>query len=549
MNAWKGIVGCRGYACAELRDASKASGGARGPAGTPEEEWARVCAARSAALQWLCAQVSTLRESGRGEEAEILDVQRIMLEDEDFAQQLQEAMVRAETAHGCVKAACAALKAVLKESGSPYLEERAADVSDAEAVMLRFLNQGGAVHAWEETDGEYIIFVDELLPSMVLDAKASVKGFAAAGGSRTAHACILARARNIPTLVGLGDGLKQLREGALAVLDGERGVLLTEPDAETVRRTREKIRAEGEESARLEQFRGKQTRTADGWVMKLYCNIASAAEAELALKADAEGVGLFRSEFLFFGRDCPPDEEEQAEAYGAVLRTMGGRETIIRTLDVGADKRVPGIAPDYEDNPALGCRGLRLCLAKPDIFRIQLRALARASVYGNLRILLPMVCTCEEVRRARGMLEEECAALHRSGVPTAENIPVGIMIETPAAALSSRELAKCADFFSIGTNDLTQYTMAADRTNSSVSRLCDASAQPVMALVRLAVRSARAARIPVGVCGESAADPKLALKYVKMGVTELSVAPSEILKLRSCLAASAVGRRGKGEER
>lgn len=534
MEMIKGIAGCGGYACGVLRQIVRAPAARPEAAGTPEMEWEKAEAARRAAAAWMRDQSEQRRAQGRTEEADILDVHRAMLTDPDFSDGIRAAVMEGASAGAGVRGAAEQLAGMLRGSGSACLRERAADVMDAAAALIRFLDGSGGQE--REAEEDQILFCRELLPSDVLGAGERVKGFVAAEGSRTAHACILARARGIPTLVGVGEGADRLAPGETAILDGENQCLLICPAQAALEKFRALAAREEAARLRLERFRGRPTLSADGHSLKLYCNIASAAEAKLALGAGAEGVGLFRSEFLFFGRADLPGEEEQAAAYSAVLRLMAGREVIVRTLDIGADKPVPGVALEREDNPALGCRGIRLCFARPGLFRVQLRALARASAAGNLKVMLPMVCSCEEVRRARAMLEEERAGLAAQGVPVAERIPLGVMIETPAAALISEELARCADFFSIGTNDLTQYTLAVDRGNPAVAELYRTASEPVMALIRRAAASALRAGIPVGVCGESAADPALTLAYLRMGVTELSLSAGDILPMRCRIA-------------
>lgn len=534
MGMVKGITGCSGYACGVLKKISPPSTEFDGTKGTPEEEWAKVLDARQAAADWLQGQAAECRTRGGTEEADILCVHRSMLTDPDFADAIHADVQSGSPATVGVKKAAEQLAEMLRSSGSAYLQERAVDVTDAAAVLSRFLTKN--IPELEEDTEDYILFCRELLPSTVLGAGTHTKGFVVAQGSYTAHACILARTRGIPTLVGVGDALETLVEGDVAILDGKNQYLITQPDADMLSKFVELIAKENEKHTQLEQFRGKPTQSADGQSLKLYCNIGSVEEAKLALQADAEGVGLFRSEFLFFDRENLPDEREQASVYSSVLHLMAGKEVIVRTLDIGADKRIHGVALEAEENPALGCRGLRLCFAKPEIFRTQLRALARASIAGNLHIMLPMVCSCEEVQRARTMLEEECNELRNQGVPVADYIPLGVMIETPAAALISAKLAQCSDFFSIGTNDLTQYTMAADRGNPAVVDLYNTAAEPVMTLIKYVVETARVAGIPVGICGESAANPALTQTYLEMGVTELSMAAADILSTRCHIA-------------
>jgi phosphotransferase system enzyme I (PtsI) len=340
----------------------------------------------------------------------------------------------------------------------------------------------------------------------------------------------------IPAIIGFGAFLTGDLSGKEAILDGDTGILYADPDPEIIRKLETKSEEQRQEKEKLERLRGKPTRTKSGREMKLYANIGSVNDADAALAGDAEGVGLFRSEFLYLGRNDYPGEDIQYESYRKVLEKMGGRQVVIRTLDIGADKQADYFNLPKEENPALGMRAIRICLTRPDIFKTQLRAIYRASAHGNAAIMFPMIASLDELRRAKKMTEQVREELAAKGFPFNNAVPVGIMIETPASAIISDVLAAEADFFSIGTNDLTQYTLAIDRQNDSIAAFCDTRHEAILRLIKLVCDNAHKAGIWCGICGSLGADLTLTKTFVEMGIDELSVEPSCILKLRSLLA-------------
>jgi phosphotransferase system enzyme I (PtsI) len=340
----------------------------------------------------------------------------------------------------------------------------------------------------------------------------------------------------IPAIIGFGAFLSGDLSGKQAILDGETGTLYIEPEVEIIQKLEQKKESLRQEKERLEKLRGKPTLTKDGWRMKLYANIGSVGDVESALAGDAEGIGLFRSEFLYLGRDSCPDEEYQYQCYRRVLEKMGDRQVIIRTLDIGADKQVDYLNLPKEENPALGIRAIRLCLNRPELFKTQLRAIYRASLYGNAAIMFPMISSLDELIRAKEVAKAVREDLAAHNVPFKRDVPIGIMIETPASAIISDVLAKESDFFSLGTNDLTQYTLAVDRQNDAATEFCDTHHEAVLRLIRITCENAHKAGIWAGICGQLGADTTLTKTFVEMRLDELSVEPSSILKLRDFIA-------------
>jgi phosphotransferase system enzyme I (PtsI) len=340
----------------------------------------------------------------------------------------------------------------------------------------------------------------------------------------------------IPAIISFGAFLSENLSGKQAILDGETGALYIDPEPEIIRELEEKEEEQRREKEKLEKGRGKPTLTRSGRSMKLCANIGSVNDADAALAGDAEGVGLFRSEFLYLGRNNYPDEDTQYESYRKVLEKMGDRQVVIRTLDIGADKQADYFRLPEEENPAMGMRAIRICLTRPDLFKTQLRAIYRASAYGNAAIMFPMICSVDELRRAKDLAKTAREELAAKGIPFKVDVPIGIMIETPAAAIISDLLSREADFFSIGTNDLTQYTLAIDRQNDSISSFCDTHHEAILRLIRLSCENAHKAGIWCGICGSLGADLRLTKTFVDMELDELSVEPSYILKLRALVA-------------
>ncbi|MBP1555962.1 MAG: phosphoenolpyruvate--protein phosphotransferase, partial [Oscillospiraceae bacterium] len=384
-----------------------------------------------------------------------------------------------------------------------------------------------------DSDVPVILAADDLAPSETIQLdKKKILAFVTEGGSGSSHTAILARTMGIPAIVGLGDQIKPEYEGRSAMVDGSTGQVYVDPDDATVDYLRDKRKQQLEYKQMLEELKGKENVTLDGQHIRVFCNIGSPEDVQAVLLNDADGVGLFRSEFLYLNCDDYPTEDYQFEAYKKALSDMEGREVIIRTLDIGADKQIGYFDMPEEENPALGNRALRICLNRPEIFRTQLRALYRASAYGRLGIMFPMVTSVWEVREAKKMCEQVKAELREEGIPYDENVQVGIMIETPAAAVISDRLAKEVDFFSCGTNDLTQYTLACDRQNNDLGRFFNPHHPAVLRLLKTVTDNAHKNGVWVGICGELGADLDLTETFLSIGIDELSVSPGSVLPLR-----------------
>ena len=351
-------------------------------------------------------------------------------------------------------------------------------------------------------------------------------------GSANSHTAILARTMNIPAVIGLGETLSSQYDGKMAVIDGFTGILYVDPDEETLARMQEKRAKDLEQKELLNQLKGKENVTRSGQKINVYANIGNVSDLGAVLKNDAGGIGLFRSEFLYLENSTFPTEEQQFAVYKQVAESMAGKKVIIRTLDIGADKQVDYFNLDKEENPALGYRAIRICLTRPEIFKTQLRALYRAAVYGNLSIMFPMIISVSEVKKIKEIIAQVQAELKAEGIPYKEDVELGVMIETPAAVMISRELAKEVDFFSVGTNDLTQYTLAIDRQNQKLDTFYDPHHPAVLAMIRMAAENAHAEGKWIGICGELGADLELTEEFLKMGLDELSVSPSMVLPLR-----------------
>lgn len=496
-----------------------------------EAEVARFQGAREQAMEQLDKLYQDALSRVGEENAQIFDVHKMMLDDLDYIEaiegRIREEAVNAEYA---VTVTGKEFSAMFAEMDDAYMKARAVDVIDVSDRLVRLLK--GKKEAGLNTDEPVILLADDLSPSETIQMdKSKILAFVTRHGSANSHTAILARSLNIPSLVNTDIAVSEQYHLKEAVVDGAAGLLLLEPDAETL----QKKRAEQEtlilENRRLQELIGKENKTADGRSIRLYANMGNTADVDRVLENDAGGIGLFRSEFLYLGRDSFPTEEEQFEAYREVLSRMQGKEVIIRTLDIGADKKADYFGLEPEENPALGYRAIRICLTRPEIFKTQLRAIYRASAYGNAAIMFPMIISVEEIRKIKEITEQVKAEL------TAENrefcdVPLGIMVETPAAALMSGELAKEVSFFSIGTNDLTQYTLAIDRQNQKLDAFYDAHHPAVLRLIAMTAENAHKAGIWVGICGELGADATLTETFLDMGIDELSVSPSCILKLR-----------------
>ena len=424
--------------------------------------------------------------------------------------------------------------AMFEAMDDSYMQARAADVKDVSTRILGILS--GAVQGGIASDVPVLLAADDLAPSETVQLdKSKILGFITSGGSGSSHTAILARTMGIPAIVGVGDALRPEYAGRPCMIDGSTGNVVIDPDD----MTRDRLLKKREEQLRLqrllETLKGQANVTRDGKTVRIYCNIGSPDDVHAVQVNDGGGIGLFRSEFLYLNSPDFPTEDEQFEAYKKVLSDMDGKEVIIRTLDIGADKQIGYFNLPKEENPAMGMRALRICLTRPEIFKTQLRALYRASAYGKLGIMFPMVTSVWEVREAKRLCEEVKRELKEKGIPYAEDVQIGIMIETPAAAILSDRLAKEVDFFSCGTNDLTQYTLACDRQNNDLGRFYDPHHPAVLRLLKMVTENAHKNGIWVGICGELGADLTLTETFLAIGVDELSVSPRAVLPLRNAV--------------
>ena len=471
-----------------------------------------------------------LKEVGEASAA-IFEVHQMMLEDEDYLEAIQN-MIQTEMVNAEYAVAVTGdnFSQMFASMDDDYMKARAADIKDISERLVR--NLSGQEDADLSDIDPSVIVADDLSPSETVQMdKEKILAFVTVHGSTNSHTAILARMMNIPALIGVPLALDELKSGTPAVVDGFTGQVIFEPDEETQAATLKKVQEEKEKLALLQELKGKENITLDGKKINIYANIGSVGDIGYVLENDAGGIGLFRSEFLYLGRNDFPTEEEQFQAYKQVVQTMAGKKVIIRTLDIGADKQVDYFNLGNEENPALGYRAIRICLKQPDIFKTQLRALFRAAVYGNLSIMYPMITSVEEVEKIYEIVKEVEIELKAQEIQY--RIPEqGIMIETPAAVMISDRLAEMVDFFSIGTNDLTQYTLAIDRQNEKLDDFYNPHHEAVLRMIQMVVDNAHKCGKWAGICGELGADLTLTEKFVRMGLDELSVAPSMILKLR-----------------
>lgn len=471
-----------------------------------------------------------LKEVGEASAA-IFEVHQMMLEDEDYLEAIQN-MIQTEMVNAEYAVAVTGdnFSQMFASMDDDYMKARAADIKDISERLVR--NLSGQEDADLSDIDPSVIVADDLSPSETVQMdKEKILAFVTVHGSTNSHTAILARMMNIPALIGVPLALDELKSGTTAVVDGFTGQVIFEPDEETQAATLKKVQEEKEKLALLQELKGKENITLDGKKINIYANIGSVGDIGYVLENDAGGIGLFRSEFLYLGRNDFPTEEEQFQAYKQVVQTMAGKKVIIRTLDIGADKQVDYFNLGNEENPALGYRAIRICLKQPDIFKTQLRALFRAAVYGNLSIMYPMITSVEEVEKIYEIVKEVEIELKAQEIQY--RIPEqGIMIETPAAVMVSDRLAEMVDFFSIGTNDLTQYTLAIDRQNEKLDDFYNPHHEAVLRMIQMVVDNAHKCGKWAGICGELGADLTLTAKFVRMGLDELSVAPSMILKLR-----------------
>lgn len=464
--------------------------------------------------------------------AMIFEIHQMMLEDLDYVESIVNIIttqeVNAEYAIGTTADNFAAMFQAMDDA---YMQGRAADVKDVSERLLQVLSDNSTDAM--KMDEPAIIAADDLVPSETVQLdKEKVLSFITMHGSANSHTAILARTMNIPAVISLGEDLKKEYDGKLAIVDGLEGKVYIEPDAKTMEAMQEKQRKDQEQKELLEQLKGKENITKSGQKVNLYANIGNLADVGAVLKNDAGGIGLFRSEFLYLESETYPTEEQQFSVYKTVAENMAGRKVIIRTLDIGADKQVDYFGLCKEENPAMGYRAIRICLTRPEIFKTQLRALYRASAFGQIAIMFPMIISVNEVRRIKEIIEEVKKELTEEGIAFREDVELGVMIETPAAVMVSRELAKEVDFFSVGTNDLTQYTLAIDRQNQQLDAFYDSHHPAVLEMIRMAAANAHAEGKWIGICGELAADLSLTETFLEMKIDELSVAPSMVLPLR-----------------
>ena len=498
-------------------------------------ELERFRAARETAKEQL-AKLYDKALAEAGEDAAMLfEAHQMMLDDLDFVESIEGMIendrVNAEAAVSDTGAQFAEMFAAMDDS---YMQARAADIRDISARVIGILTGEG--ESGIVSDVPCIVAADDLAPSETVQLdKALILGFITAGGSANSHTAILARTMGIPAIISAGDALQPEMEGKYAIIDGQTGEAVIEPDDAERERLLKKQAKEKALKELLNQLKGKPNVTKDGRNVMVYCNIGSPADIDAVLQNDGGGIGLFRSEFLYLQGSDYPTEDEQFKAYKTVAERMGGRRVIIRTLDIGADKQADYFHLDKEENPAMGLRAIRICLTRPEVFRTQLRALYRASAYGKIAIMFPMITSVWEVQEIKRICRNIRAELAEEGVPMADKVELGIMIETPAAVMMSAELAREVDFFSVGTNDLTQYTLAVDRQGVGLDRFFDAHHPAVLRMLRMAAENAHKAGIWIGICGELGADAELTETFLSMGIDELSVSPSAVLPLRSAI--------------
>lgn len=488
------------------------------------------------AKQQTLSQLQSLYEKALQEVGEanaaIFEVHQMMLEDEDYQDAIL-GMIRNEEVNAEYAVAVTGdnFAEMFANMDDEYMQARSADVKDISNRLVGNLS-GEEQMDWDTMEPS-IIVADDLTPSETVQMdKKKILAFVTVHGSTNSHTAILARMMNIPALIGVPLPLEELHSGTQAIVDGKNGVIYLEPDATQIAKAEEAQKQEKEQQNLLATYKGRETVTKSGKKIHLYANIGSVSDVAYVLENDAEGIGLFRSEFLYLGRDALPDETEQFNAYRQVLQMMAGKKVIIRTLDIGADKNADYLELGHEDNPAMGYRAIRICLEQPDIFKTQLRALLRAAKFGNLSIMYPMITSVEEVMSIKEIVKEVEKELQDENLPYA--IPEqGIMIETPAAVMMSAELAEHVDFFSIGTNDLTQYTLAIDRQNSRLDRFYNPHHEAVLRMIQMTIDGAHKHGKWVGICGELGADTTLTERFITMGIDELSVSPSMVLGVRS----------------
>ena len=503
-----------------------------------EAEKARLAVAQEQSIRQLNALAEKCQEDAGEEMAVLFETHAMFVEDEDFVEcitsLIDEESCNAEYA---VEQAGIQFAAMFAAMDDAYMQARAADIKD---VAKRILNNLlGVVDGGIHSDVPVILAADDLTPSETLQLdKSKILGFVTMGGSGNSHTAILARTMGIPAICGAGEALAEGYNGRVGYIDGETGQLIIDPDAMTQAALKEKYEKQQETKKLLETMKGQEDITLDGKKMLLYCNIGSPEDVAAVLANDGQGIGLFRSEFLYLSASDYPTEDEQFEAYRSVADAMNGKRVVIRTLDIGADKQVDYFDMKKEENPALGVRAIRICLNRPEVFRTQLRALYRASVYGKIAIMFPMITSVWEVKECKRACVSVMKELEAEGIPYDKDTELGIMIETPSSVFVAEELAKLVDFFSVGTNDLTQYTLACDRQANDLGKFYDPHHPALLRAIKMAADAAHKAGIWIGICGELGADISMLPTFLAMGIDELSVSPSAVLPVRAAIRQS-----------
>ena len=503
-----------------------------------EAEKQRLAQAQETTVQQLNILAEKAREDAGEEIAILFDTHAMFVEDEDYVECilscLEEEGCNAEYAVQMAGEQFAAMFAAMDDA---YMRSRAADIRDVSQRILN--NLMGIVEGGIDSEEPIILAADDLAPSETIQLdKSKILGFVTQGGSSNSHTAILARTMGIPAICGLGDALKAEYAGRVAYLDGETGSVVLDPDELTHAQIREKYNKQQEMKEILATMKGQEDVTLDGKKMLLYCNIGSPEDVSAVLANDGQGIGLFRSEFLYLSASDYPSEDEQFEAYRAVAAAMNGKRVVIRTLDIGADKQVDYFGMKKEENPALGVRAIRICLNRPEVFRTQLRALYRASVFGKIAIMFPMITSVWEVKECKRACQSVMKELETEGIPYNPDTELGIMIETPSSVFVAEELAKLVDFFSVGTNDLTQYTLSCDRQANDLGKFYDPHHPALLRAIKMAADAAHKAGIWIGICGELGADISMLPTFLAIGIDELSVSPAAVLPVRAAIRQS-----------
>lgn len=503
-----------------------------------EAEKARLAVAQEQSIRQLNALAEKCQEDAGEEMAVLFETHAMFVEDEDFVEcitsLIDEKSCNAEYA---VEQAGIQFAAMFAAMDDAYMQARAADIKDVAKRILD--NLLGVVDGGIRSDVPVILVADDLAPSETLQLdKSKILGFVTMGGSGNSHTAILARTMGIPAICGTGEALAEGYNGRVGYIDGETGQLIIDPDAMPQAALKEKYEKQQETKKLLETMKGQEDITLDGKKMLLYCNIGSPEDVAAVLANDGQGIGLFRSEFLYLSASDYPTEDEQFEAYRSVAAAMNGKRVVIRTLDIGADKQVDYFDMKEEENPALGVRAIRICLNRPEVFRTQLCALYRASVYGKIAIMFPMITSVWEVKECKRACVSVMKELEAEGIPYNKDTELGIMIETPSSVFVAEELAKLVDFFSVGTNDLTQYTLACDRQANDLGKFFDPHHPALLRAIKMAADAAHKAGIWIGICGELGADTSMLPTFLAMGIDELSVSPSAVLPVRAAIRQS-----------